>query len=227
MRFPDSIYVHDRTTQTSTLLLETDKIIDGFLGIAGGALFGSSTDGVYRIELDGSDHRLVTSRADAVAMADGVIYTLDPEPPGENRGLVAAFGVGDESRRELGDWAGWPNWIGVRGDRVAWHGSEHVGVGDGAVSVVVDEGTAVRPPATGICEANPFGTPLLVADSLIFSQWPGATLYACSLAGGGPTQLWASDLFDTVLKTVRGDASLLAVQDHDGLLTLLRFPWPI
>jgi len=47
-----------------------------------------------------------------------------------------------------------------------------------------------------------------------------------AIAGGSVTEIWHDEAYYNVDYTVRGDPSLVAIEDHDDVVTLHRIAWP-
>ena len=77
-----------------------------------------------------------------------------------------------------------------------------------------------------VCPSDDATGLLLVGSSVVFWSWPGAELFSCPLAGGPITQMWTAPSLYNIEYVVRGDPTLVAIIDHDDVITLYRIPWP-
>jgi hypothetical protein len=61
---------------------------------------------------------------------------------------------------------------------------------------------------------------------VVFWSWPGADLFTCPIAGGSAVEIWHDEQLYNIEYAVRGDPSLVVIEDHDDVKTLYRIAWP-
>ena len=223
-RYPDSLYVFDRATSELTLVRELDALPISFLGVGDDTIFARTNDGVSSIAVDGSAEQIITPGSESVVFNGAAFYQR--ERTGTNVGDIVVYDLQGGSRRVLGTWAGFPTQVLVSGSQVLWRGQEHLGVGDGIIRTIVDDGVTASPAPSVVCPSDDATGLLLVGSSVVFWSWPGAELFSCPLAGGPVTQMWTDPSLYNIEYVVRGDPTLVAIIDHDDVITLYRIPWP-
>jgi hypothetical protein len=222
-RYPDSLYVFDRSTSELTLVRELDALPNSILGVGDDTIFASTSDGVSRIAMDGSAEQIITPSSESVVFNGTAFYQR--EATATKAGDIVAYDLEGGSRRVLGTWAGFPAQLAVSGSQVVWRGEAHLGIGDGIIRTVVDDGVTTSPASVVVCPSDATGL-MVVGSSVVFWSWPGPELFRCPLAGGPVTEMWTDASLYDIEYAVRGDPTLLAIIDHDDVTTLYRILWP-